>query len=185
MTKSAINQRRRTQSGDPRGDPWLMPDHFGKAVHEVIADLAALADHRRRSQIASLVSQALERRSTASPALRRRLTALATIYADRFAPPHLVRLLGAEVDFFGARFDLVWNTGTHLWADEIKSAGDRLTPQLADQCQHQLQAGQARWGAAFVGVRVVWLQTPGRGLLISNTGRSRREADASAATTSH
>ncbi|MDQ3675561.1 MAG: hypothetical protein M3401_01975 [Actinomycetota bacterium] len=182
MTTSTIHGTR-TQSGDPRGDPWLTPDHFGQAAHEVIADLAALADHRRRSQIVSLVSEALERRSTASPALRRRLTALATIYADGFAPPQPARLLGAEVEFFGVRFDLVWNTGTHLWADEIKSAGSRLTPQIAHQCQRQLHAGQARWGAAFMGVRAVWLQTPGRALLISNTGRSRREADASAATT--
>lgn len=104
--------------------------------------------------------------------MRRRLTALATIYADRFAPPQLARLVGAEVEYFGARFDLVWTTGTHLWADEIKSAGNRLTPQLAHQCQRQLQAGRAQWGAAFVGVRVVWLQPPGRGLLISNRKES-------------
>ncbi len=156
-----------TQSGDPRGDPWLMPDHFGRAIHEVIADLAAVVDHPRRRQIVPAVSQALERRSTASPALRRRLTAMATVYVDRFAPPQLVHLLGTEVEFTGVRFDLVWTIGAHQWADEIKSAGDRLTPRLAHQCQRQLTAGAERWGSAFLGVRVVWLQTPGRGLLIA------------------
>jgi hypothetical protein len=127
------------------GDPWLLPDHFGQAIHEVIADLAAVGAHRRRSQIVPVVSRALQRRSTASPALRRRLTALATIYAELFAPPQIVRLLGTEVEFFGARFDVVWTTGDHQWADEIKSVGDRLTRQLAQQCQHQLQAGRAQW----------------------------------------
>jgi len=144
-----------------------MPDHFGRAIHEVIADLAAVVDHPRRRQIVPAVSQALERRSTASPALRRRLTALATVYVDRFAPPTLVRLLGTEVEFNGVRFDLVWTIGAHQWADEIKSAGDRLTPRLAHQCQRQLTAGAERWGSAFLGVRVVWLQTPGRELLIA------------------
>lgn len=90
---------------------------------------------------------------------------MATVYVDPFAPPQLVHLLGTEVEFTGVRFDLVWTIGAHQWADEIKSAGDRLTPRLAYQCQ--LTAGAERWGSAFLGVRVVWLQTPGRELLIA------------------
>lgn len=166
-------QRPRTQGGTPHGDPWLLPDYFGKAVHEVVADLAAIRAHRRRSQIVPMVSQALDRRATAGPALRRRLTGLATTYADLFAPPQQVHLLGAEVALADARFDLLWTTGTHQWADEIKSAGDRLTEQLARQCERQLRAGSAEWGAAFVGVRVLWLQTPGRELLISSCSTVR------------
>lgn len=158
-----------TQGGDSWGDPWLTPDHFGQAVHEVITDLAAVSQRRRQSEIVAAVTRALVRRSTASPALRRRLTALATTYVDRFMPLGTVRLLGAEVEAIGARFDLIWTTGSYHWADEIKSAGDRLTERLAQQCQRQLDAGEECWGATFVGVRVVWLQTPGRELLIARS----------------
>lgn len=162
-----------TQRDDSWGDPWLRPDHFGQAVHEVITDLAA-ASQRCESEVVAAVTRALVRRSTASPALRRRLTALATTYADRFMPLGAVCLLGAEVEAIGARFDLIWTTGSYHWADEIKSAGDRLTERLAQQCQRELDAGDERWGAAFVGVRVVWLQTPGRELLIARSATGLR-----------
>jgi len=161
---------------DPRdrgGDGWLVPDRFGRAIHEVIADIASRHGRPTDRQIVDAVSRALSRRSTGGPALRRRLTSMATTYCARSLPPSAAQLLGAEVEVGNVRFDLLWTDGTHVWVDELKSVGCRLTEQLATQCDRQVDAGILRWGPRFRGVRVVWLQTPGRHLLVSRTSTVR------------
>lgn len=166
-TTDKLATRTAVDPDDPRGDPWLIPDRLGRAIHEVIADIAGHDAACTDRQIVEAVSRALERRSTAGPALRRRLTAMATTYYEQLAPPSTARFVGAEVELDDVRFDLLWTTGTHVWVDELKSVGDRLTERLVGQCERQLKAGILCWGTCFLGVRIVWLQTPGRQLLVT------------------
>jgi hypothetical protein len=152
--------------GDPRDGRLLAGDRFGQLAHALIADLAPL-QRPAREHIVAAVSRALRERDSANPALRRRLTDAAVTYFALFAPAH-ARLVGAELAVGGQRLDLVWRSGSVVWADELKCAGDQLTSAITQQCARQLSAGRSCWGAAFAGVRVIWLQPPGRALVVDD-----------------
>lgn len=74
------------------------------------------------------------------------------------------RFLGAEVIADGVAFDLVWQRGPWIEADEVKSGADtgpgwREAALL--QAEAQLAAGRNHYGDAFRGVRVAPLIDPG------------------------
>jgi hypothetical protein len=166
---------RRLGSEDVRGDPrdghLLACDRFGQLVHAAIGDLMA-RNGTGGADVVAAVTRTLERNDSANPALRRRLTAAVSNYAKQFAPRGAT-LIGVELTVGEQRLDLVWRTAHVIWADELKSGGDRLTFATARQCARQVRAARAHWSAAFVGVRIVWLQTPGRELWVGSREASR------------
>ena len=156
---------------DPRDGHLLARDRFGQLTHAAIGDLVA-HNHRGGADVVAAVTRTLTHHDSANPALRRRLTAAVSSYAKEFAPRGAT-LIGAELTVGGQRLDLVWRASHVVWADELKSAGDRLTVETARQCARQVKAARAHWSDAFFGVRIVWLQTPGRQLWVGYRQESR------------
>jgi len=97
-----------------------------------------------------------------SPALRNRVTMLALRYVHSFHPAPPVRLLAVELAAAHTRFDLVWESDSGVWVDEIKTSG---VPHLAQLCL-QVCAGDLRWGERFLGVRLVALHRPADSFLV-------------------
>ena len=152
--------------GDPRDGHLLEGPRFGQLMHAAIGDLMA-RNATGGADVVAAVTRTLERNDSANPALRRRLTAAVSSYAREFAPRGAT-LIGAELTVRGQRLDLVWRSAHVVWVDELKSAGDRLTVATARQCARQVKAARAHWSDAFVGIRIVWLQTPGRELWVGS-----------------
>ncbi len=168
------------------GDPGRYAPAVGRAAHRVIGELAA----RRDLTAAELVELAWERAADAvaeaelgrrSRAARLTVAGAAAVYLRRFLPPPGWQFLGAELRFeSGARADLGWEADRVL-LDELKLVSARGVPlgegPTARQAAAYAEAGRARYGARFAGVRLLFLGAPGRSRLVLPGGRELPLAD--------
>jgi hypothetical protein len=157
--------------GDPRGGPAPGGDDLGRLTHEAIY---LYVGHARRlcDGHTEAITRALGDANTRSPALRARITAMVCAYAWRFDPRPRAVLLGCELRTPSARFDLVWQSGDRIWADELKTSLRPDAVALRAQLRRELAAGKRRWGDRFRGVRLVPLALERDALWFSSAGVS-------------
>jgi len=87
----------------------------------------------------------------------------ASAYMRRFAPGAPWLFSGAEVALGSGRADLVFeNQQTHqVGVDEIKAGASRRGHTAGrEQVLRYLAGGRQKWGASFIGVRLIWLASP-------------------------
>lgn len=139
----------------------------GELVHEIVGEM--LAEGIREpspEQVFGRVARhpATRRAAVYRQAARLRLATAVSLYCRFFMPDASWSFEGAEVAGRSCRFDLVWSLPDgRIVADEIKSGlvdGRRAWAELEDQVERLRKAGLAKFGARFVGVRVVLLSAP-------------------------
>jgi hypothetical protein len=134
----------------------------GDRVHRLIAMLVTADDPF--TAINSTTRQLLKERPVSGARLgsvRMRVGSAAGTYLRRFRPD--AELVGVEEPLGAGVADLVWRhkpSGAFV-VDEIKlGCGDTSGSGLIAQISRLIDGGSARWGAEFVGVRVVPLTRP-------------------------
>ena len=150
---------------------------MGTAAHRLIAELLEVGvreptplfilEHVARHPV--LQGRAVLYRQAAKQTLA---SALA-VYFRYFAPAERWRLLGSEVAVGSCRFDLLFDVGGVIVADELKSGrldGADAWQALERQLERELCGGRERWGDAFGGVRVLVLGAPRRSFLAAPEG---------------
>lgn len=144
------------------------PQSLGRMAHHVIADLAAGPERDPGlEEILSAISAQPAVRSARGPlrqSARMWLCGVSATYFRMFAPSPAWRLFATELPLPGCRLDLAWTDDAgRTWADELKTG---KAPQLTlgagldAQVDRQLRAGDAEFGDAFLGVRVLMLAAP-------------------------
>lgn len=187
MTTSTTHPQRRpaiTAAGSG-GPPTSAVSQQGALVGQVIADLA-----RQRQPVAANDGGAILRsvdRVLAGRKSRRSLTGarqamalFAAGYLRQMMPPAGWQCLGAEIETAaGGRIDLVWRgpgdeSAALVLFDELKAqsipTSQLLRGPAAAQLDRYLAAGRTRFGARFIGVRLISLRHPADSLLLRADG---------------
>lgn len=135
----------------------------GTVVHLLIAATCERFGARASADQVTLIARDLLRVSGQNIVMNRSKMAYvetaAAAYFHWFSP-HGWRFVGAEVVRHGVAFDLVWEQGGRVIADELKSGLSSLglgDQRLRAQLEAQAEAGFREWGEAFAGVRAVLL----------------------------
>lgn len=191
MTTASTHSQRRPAVAPPgvAGPLTSAVSQQGALVGQVIADLA-----RQRRPVATNDGAAILRavdRVLAGRKNRRALTGarqaialFAAGYLRKMMPPAGWQCLGAEVETTGGgRIDLVWRAPDSesealVLFDELKaqSIPTRLlvSGPNAAQLDRYLAAGRDRFGARFIGVRLISLRHPADSLLLRADGSVER-----------
>jgi hypothetical protein len=155
MSEAAIARREQRRAGLV----WA-PEVRGALCHRLIAEICTREITDTRS-IEVLATAMLPTRLAPvhRQALLTFLVPMAGSYLRHFSRPNW-RFLGSEVIVGPVALDLLWQHGSRLEADEVKSSAS--TPTLwraAAQAQAaaQAHAGRRHFGEAFAGVRVAAL----------------------------
>jgi hypothetical protein len=155
MSEAAIARREKRSTGLV----WA-PEVRGALCHTLIAEICAreITDpHSIEALAATVLPAGLA--PVHRQALLTFLVPMAGSYLRHFSRPGW-RFLGSEVIVGDVALDLLWQHGSRLEADEVKSSAS--TPTLwraAAQAQAAAQAGAGRrhFGEAFAGVRIAVL----------------------------
>ncbi|HEV3321088.1 MAG TPA: hypothetical protein VG147_02725 [Solirubrobacteraceae bacterium] len=155
MSEAAITRREQRRAGLV----WA-PEVRGTLCHRLIAEICVceITDTRSIEALAAAMLPA-----GLAPVYRQALLTflvpMAGSYLRHFSRPGW-RFLGSEVIVGPIALDLLWQHGSRLEADEVKSSAS--TPTLwrdAAQAQAaaQARAGRRHFGEAFAGVRIAAL----------------------------
>ena len=139
---------------------------LGVSVHVLVCD--CLRDGVRHPSSVELLSRAgrhavtIDARPVRRQAAKQALLTTASVYFAWFTPPDDWEFLGAEVQGRGCRFDLVWRVDGKFVVDEIKSGALAVPGRggFEPQVARLVRGGEAKYGDAFVGVRVIILAAP-------------------------
>ncbi len=155
MSEAAIARKEQRRAGRV----WA-PEVRGALCHRLIAEICAREITEPRS-IETLAAAMLPARL--APVHRQALLAfvvpMAASYLRHFRRPGW-RFLGSEVIVGDVALDLLWQRGSRLEADEVKSSASAPTLwRAAAEAQAAAQARAARrhFGGAFAGVRIAAL----------------------------
>jgi hypothetical protein len=155
MSEAAIAGRDQRRTGRV----WA-PEVRGALCHCLIAEICA-SDITKTSSIEALAAAMLP--AGLAPVHRQALLAfvvpMAASYLRHFSRPGW-RFLGSEVIVGDVALDLLWQRGSRLEADEVKSSASApaLWRAVAEaQAAAQARAGRQHFGGAFAGVRITAL----------------------------
>ena len=146
------------------------PHERGRLCHLLISELCA----KRASDphAVETVARGLLP-PTLSPVHRQALLSfivpMGASYLRHYARPGW-RFLGSEVIVGDVALDLLWQRGSRLEADEVKSSAAQPAewmPAAEAQARAQVQAARAHYGSAFAGVRVVALALADSGVWVA------------------
>ena len=174
----------KTGRGDkPRQTARDWDRRIGVLVHRVVAELVPLTRDASGVAVGDLATEVAARlvkeRSLGNLAKARgRVAGMASLYAQRLAPPASTRFLGSEVPApargVAGRVDLAWEHPVHgVFYDEIKAWQQVLVVMDDDttaQVHRYLDAGLDEHGGRFAGVRLLTLSAVPRSLFIDRQG---------------
>jgi hypothetical protein len=177
----AASYRRRTHpSGPPPGEREFRAAQ-GTYAHELVAEIA----RRSRTESPAVIDAALwaiagevvtdEIWGRRTRTARLVATGQASIYRSCFLPPQDWILVGTEVEIDGGRLDAVWELPENggIIYDEIKSSQSLRIPHgpgpTADQVARYIDYGRRTLGESFIGVRLIFLASPGSSRLVTPT----------------
>jgi hypothetical protein len=151
----------------------------GREAHQLIQRLLD-EDNRSPSNQEILAAAAAVGKGlppTTRAHLRARCAVAAAGYFDRFVLDQPWQVEGAEICLGASRLDLLWrHPDGRLLADELKT-GRLLQPlwqrDALEQAARHASGGERRWGAQFLGVRLLWTQAPERSLLVRANGHTQ------------
>lgn len=155
MSGAAIARRERRSTGLV----WA-PEVRGALCHTLIAEICAreITDPRSIEALAGTVLPA-GLAPVHRQALLTFLVPMASSYLRHFSRPGW-QFLGSEVIIADVALDLLWQRGSRLEADEVKSSASTPTLWRAAaeaQATAQARAGRQRFGDTFAGVRIAGL----------------------------
>jgi hypothetical protein len=143
-------------------------------IHELVAELARTRDSLDRDHAVGEARRVLrrwegDRALVYRQAVRMRVITAACVYFGEFSRRGW-RLLGAQAIVGGSEFDLIWQRGERLEADELKTGrfGEAEQAAARVQAERQALAGRAFYGSGFAGVRVVSLSAPAQSFWVSS-----------------
>ncbi len=153
----------------------------GRQVHAAVARLAPLVpfigedDEAIEGAVASIVTG---RENGNLRRARIRVSGLVRQYLRVFLPDGGV-FAGSEVPAGGGRADLLWAHRVGYFFDEIKTrrSPDPLTPDVLAQVDRYRQAGEARFGPRFAGVRLITLGDQSAALALAPDGVVKKLVD--------
>jgi hypothetical protein len=149
-----------TQSHDDRS--W--DGKIGRHTHAVIGAVASTVQTATAERLRLLVHEQVSREAVQRDLgrldrARQRITGLVMQYMTVHLPPASVAFLGSEQRAGRGRVDIAWDSPTAgVFYDEIKTW--RHVPEVPDeetstQIHRYMDAGRARYGSRFSGVRLL------------------------------
>lgn len=155
MSEAAIARREKRSTGLV----WA-PEFRGALCHTLIAEICAreITDPRSIEELATAMLPA-GLAPVHRQALLTFLVPMTASYLRHFSRPGW-RFLGSEVIVGDVALDLLWQRGSRLEADEVKSSASTPTQWRAAaqaQAAAQARAGRRHFGGTFAGVRIAAL----------------------------
>lgn len=124
------------------------------------------------SRMYAVAYAVIDANPNATRVLATEAASLSTRYLTEFPPMPPWRLLGVEYDTGEGRVDLAWvnDTTGEVFFDEVKTSrvanGRQVPPTWLSQAGRYSAAGTDRFGAAFLGTRLVPLMAAGTARLV-------------------